>query len=407
MILKETDIREKCSVQSNRDAETFVGLMCDHGDIQIFFPLGYHIAEDAKGLRRDILQLFAVLAANTRRKDSEIAVRGDRDDEVDFPLLSYLYLIKDYFARGYYREREFSCRRAKKGKIDWNRTIKTIKPCVQDNDVFYLDFVTRKNEIKENEWITLIHEYCVYESFARAGWLFTDSMPKKPRIVKKEKLFRALLHDKLSHTFNDRNRTLFSHMLAIVDYRGDKDADKNYRYGTYRFEYVWEKMIDKVFGIGKKEDYFPKTAWHVDGKRHDNAFLEPDTVMIYRDDVYLLDAKYYKYGVTCRAWDLPGSASIEKQITYGEYVAEEKKFRERHGENMNVFNAFLMPFDSLQGKYAGGPAMIKIGEAISDWKTNAKEYEKIRGILIDVKMLMNLNVRQDENVIKKMAELIK
>ena len=47
-------------------------------------------------------------------------------------------------------------------------------------------------------------------------------------------------------------------MLAIIDFEGDKDSDKNYRYGTYRFEYIWEKMIDKVFGIENKAELFPK-----------------------------------------------------------------------------------------------------------------------------------------------------
>ena len=87
-------------------------------------------------------------------------------------------------------------------------------------------------------------------------------------------------------------------MLAIIDFEGDKDSDKNYRYGTYRFEYIWEKMIDKVFGIENKADYFPKTTWYVNGSKYDNASLEPDTVMLYGTDVYVLDAKYYKYGVT-------------------------------------------------------------------------------------------------------------
>lgn len=404
--LRSVDIREKCRINSNRDAETFVGLRCDDGDIQISFPLGYHLSEDAQGVRRDILQLFAVLAAHTRHRDSEVADRGKREDEVDFPLQSYLYLIQDYFARGYYKEREQSFCRAKTGKTDWNRTIRSIRPCVQGNDVFYLDFVTRKSEIRENEWMTLIHEYCVYESFARAGWLFTDAMPKKPRIAKQETLFGSLLQEKLRHTYNDRNRTLFSHMLSIVDYRGDKDAEKHYRYGTYHFAYVWEKMIDKVFGIGKKEDYFPRTAWQIGGKRHANAFLEPDTVMVYQNRVYLLDAKYYKYGVTGKAWDLPGSASIDKQITYGEYVAGEQKFKERHGAKLKVFNAFLMPFDALETNEDGAPWMIRVGEAVSDWKTNAQAYERIQGILVDVRTLMRLNVRQDEKAMRMLAGLI-
>ena len=107
--------------------------------------------------------------------------------------------------------------------------------------MFYLDFVTKKNSVKENELITLIHEYCVYESFEQMGWLFTRIMPEKPRIIKRDRIFRSVLKEKLANTYNDKNRILFRHMLAIIDFEGDRNSDKTYRYGTYRFEYVWEK----------------------------------------------------------------------------------------------------------------------------------------------------------------------
>ena len=137
--------------------------------------------------------------------------------------------------------------------------------------------------------------------------------------------------------------------------------------------------------------YFPKTSWWIDKTKHENASLEPDTIMISGTNVYILDAKYYKYGVTGNTRDLPESTSINKQITYGEYVATEKKFKKKHGDNMRVYNAFLM---------------LKIGEAISNWKDNSEEYQKIQGILIDVKSLMSINVRQEMNEIEKLAKLI-
>lgn len=404
--MREIDIRSKCRVDSNREMDTFVGLRCDDGDISINFPMGYHISENNKELRKDIILLFVTLATNTERRDSELLDHDSNFDEVDFPLQSYMYLIKDFFARGYYKEQEVSYKVAKTGKVNWNRTIKTQRPYVQDTDVFYLDFVTKKDNIKEKELITLIHEYCVYESFERMGWLFTEMMPKKPRIVKRERVFQSVLKEKIANTFNDRNRTLFRHMLAIIDFEGDKDSDKNYRYGTHRFEYVWEKMIDKVFGIENKADYFPKTAWSVNGDRFDNASLEPDTIMLYGTNVYILDAKYYKYGVTGKVSDLPGSTSINKQITYGEYVANEERFKKKHGNNMVVYNAFLMPFDSLKSKYLNNPEMLKLGEAVSNWKDNSEEYQKIRGILISIKTLMSINVRQEMKEIEKLAELI-
>lgn len=401
--MRSNDIRSKCSINSNREMDTFVGLKCDNGDISIHFPLGYHISGDNKELRKDILLLFATLKANTGRRDSEVAGSSFRFDEVEFPLQSYLYLLRDYNARGYYREQEVIYGSFPKGKISWNRTIKLKKPYIQDNRVFYLDYITRKNTVKEKELITLIHEYCVYESFDRVGWLFTKSMPEKPRIRRIDKMFRTVIIDKMRNTFNDRNRQLFRHMLAILDYQGDAESAKSYTYGTYRFEYVWEKMIDKVFGIRNKADYFPKTSWYVDGRYHHNASLEPDTIMIYQGNVYILDAKYYKYGVTLKLRDLPESTSINKQITYGEYVATQEQFQMLHGSSMKVYNAFLMPFDALG---SGKRDMVRIGQAVSSWKSNEEEYHKIQGLLIDVKMLMGIAVRQEESAIMRLAELI-
>lgn len=83
-------------------------------------------------------------------------------------------------------------------------------------------------------------------------------------------------------------------MLAIVDFEGDKDSDKNYRYGTYCFEFVREKMNDKMFSIENKVNYFPKTTWYVNGDRCGSASLESDTIMLYGSNVYILDAKYIK-----------------------------------------------------------------------------------------------------------------
>ena len=45
---------------------------------------------------------------------------------------------------------------------------------------------------------------------------------------------------------------------------------------------------------------------------------------------------------------------------------------------MRVYNAFLMPFDSLKRKCPDNSQMLKIGEAISHWKDNSEEYQKIQ-----------------------------
>lgn len=54
-------------------------------------------------------------------------------------------------------------------------------------------------------------------------------------------------------------------------------------------------MIDKAFGIENKEQYFPRTRWLLDyGRQKVKTPLQPDSIMIYNDKVYVLDAKLYR-----------------------------------------------------------------------------------------------------------------
>ena len=103
---------------------------------------------------------------------------------------------------------------------------------------------------------------------------------------------------------------------------------------------------------------------------------------------------------------LPKSTDINKQITYGEYIAEQEKFKRLHGNEYKVYNAFVMPFDSLQEQWQGSDSMRNIGYAIGNWKGNDKTYEKVHGILLDLKYLMKISVREDEQEILRLAECI-
>ena len=124
------------------------------------------------------------------------------------------------------------------------------------------------------------------------------------------------------------------------------------------------------------------------------------------EDIYILDAKYYKYGATKYAGDLPQSSSINKQITYGEYLALKRKIEKK---NYQIYNAFIMPFDSKRPDWEerGASDIINIGEAVSEWKSNKDhKYEIIQGILLDTKYLMNLVVERDNQEIQKLADAI-
>lgn len=407
--MTQYSIRDKCHINTNYEADTFVGIRCDKGDFSAHFPLGFCLPDNDKELRKDIILLINTIASTTHRKDSGVVRATSVFNELGFPIQAYLYLINDYISRGYYRERETRYHISLKGKINWGRTIKTQKSFVQDQGVYYLKFVTKENAVNENEMVSLIHEYCVYESFRKMGWLFTAALPQKPRIRYNRRLFLNVIREKIGQTYNDRNKALFRSMLAIINEEQEENAPIDFRYGTYRFEYVWEALINKVFGIEGKSAFFPKTMWRLDEKNNDNACLEPDSIMIWGDKIYVLDAKYYKFGATKRPWDLPESTSINKQITYGEYISGLGKIPNTLGRKKNspvVYNAFLMPFDSQNDIWKGKGNYLSIGEAVSTWKDNKKTYERIQGILVDIKHLMKVTVRQDESEISQLAACI-
>lgn len=399
----------KCLVNTEYN-NTLVGVEYHENDgnrdIVIHFPLGYRLSpqEDERGQRQDILLLLSVLRRYSQKVDGTLPDQSDTGN-IGFPVEAYLNIISDYINRGYYKEKDVVYKVAKRGKINWNRTIKTQRPYIQGKNVFYLDYVIRNQKTKDNEWITLIHKYCVYISFKLMGWLFTGYIPEKPKIKKNDNLFESVLKEKLSHTFDDRNKRLFKSMMEVLGYERVSDIQKSFKYGTTSFYHVWESMIDWVYGIDNKQDYFPRTKWCIGGKVFYKNPLEPDSIMPYKGDIYILDAKYYKYGITKDVRDLPDTSSIHKQITYGEYIARRTELHT--GPDMKIYNAFILPYATNKNDgidYVGELAYI--GEAVSDWKKNTEIYEHVEGIMLDTKMLMEMNVKQDVVRIQKLAEFI-
>ncbi len=399
-------LKEKCHVNTNIDSDTFVGVQVQGNDITINFPLGYSMAHDADddALREDVLLLLDVLMQYTDKKESSGNFVVDNVVQCNSPLAAYIFVIKDFVLRGYYKECVIEYSSNRRGKINWNRTIKKQKPLVQDADIIYLDFITKKTMVNENDLITMIHQYCVYTSFVRVGWLFTNYKPGKPVLQFNKTWFATALRSKLASTFNDANKSLFLNLLKIVEAEPDDGVKGELvKFGTHNFEYVWEHMIDAVYGIADKETYYPHTRWQLMGaeKAYQSSALEPDTIMLYKNNIYVLDAKYYKFGYTKHAGDLPSSSSINKQITYAEYIDRQKHLR-RNSDS--IYNAFIMPFSKLFWQIENNK--LYIGDAVSDWKSGDKSYEQIKGILLDTKHLMQCATSHSSCEIAAMANII-
>ena len=292
----EKNIRERCRVNTNDEGENFVGVKADTSDAVIYFPIGYSLPENDDDLRTDINNLFMVLAAFMKEdrliEDSKFAAPRS----VDFPMHAYIKVIRGFLRAGrYYVETDPRYRTDTKGNASWPRTVREQRALVQKNgSLVFTNMTVRSVTPNANKKITQIHRYCVYKAFEKMGWLYVPYMPEQPGPHPETKEALYILTQKLASTNNDVEQELFSAMRDMLLYEDEKNDDKQYFFGTDFFERVWERMVDKAFGIEDKEQYFPRTRWLLDyGRNKKKPALQPDSIMIYGGKTYVLDSKLY------------------------------------------------------------------------------------------------------------------
>lgn len=394
-------LKEYCEVCNSFD-DGFIGLRFIDGVPRISFPRGYRKSEEDDDVRKDIISLLMILHKFTEKREGLSKNELQGEENTVFPILSYQYIIYDFLSNGYYTEKDVEYKTGNRGKVNWKRTIQKINPMVDDGNVVYLDFVVKKS-ITKADIITRIHEYCVYESFSKLGWLFFNSLytPRKPSIRLNKKMFLTELNDALSNTYNNSKKMLFSCMIDIINQVDEKTGFSDVSYGVNKFEHVWEKLIDYVFGEENKSDYFPHGHYTIvkNGEYVKSSALEPDTIMKIGDRLFILDSKYYKYGIIDNPSFLPPTSSIHKQITYGEFVAE-KQFTDKD----KIYNAFILPYESKDGE-----VYKFVSVATGDWINYNKytlNYNYVLAVLVDTKYIMDTYSRHNLEEIYKMSMFI-
>ena len=398
------DIRSICT-ESIDEKDDFVGLRFEHGKPKVIFPRGFQLSDDGEQTRKDVISLFSVVKRFSGKEQGNLSDSLNGEFDMEFPILSYQFIIQDFLTNGYYIEHENRYVSGQSGKINWKQTIQKKRPYVSNNNVVYLDFIVKTSRISENNLLTRIHEYCVRESFEKLGWLYlsNDALPQKPTIPYNRELFTAALQEARSNTFHERKQMLFACMLNIINGKEKMMSTSNSAFGVNKFEVVWEGMLDFVFGESNKRDYYPHAEWHIlDGDyRMESSAMRPDTIMKCKDCIYILDAKYYKYGLTRNPNHLPNTADVAKQIEYGECV------RTKTGFGCDkIYNAFIMPFAR---QTPTDPPYKFVSIATAEWKkynVSTPNYQYVLGILMDTRYLIEQHCRHSDSLILELSTLI-
>lgn len=390
---------------------SFVGIRIADNKIEFHYPETYVLSNTDEGLRRDILAILRTLyLARTKTKENSSLYSENKN--YDLPLQSFLWIINDYLTYGKYPNIEKIYEKGTKGKINWKKTLDS-DPVISNGNVIYTDFISERRDQRENI-LTEIYDCCVNQAIDAIGWIYNLTFDKFDKnynelFKKKHKLYLSVINTELSHTYEDKKRTRLQNMKNIITGLDENIiSTKEVLYGVDSYDGVYEKMVDSMFSnIDDISKFYPTTDWHLeleDGKPFNPSSLRPDTIIEKNNNLYILDSKYYRYGTTFSKLDVPKSDSIQKQITYGEYVR-----RVIEGKYDNIYSAFIMPYSKtsnrLNEKYNENIEFV--GTATAKWyESNEESNRRIVGLLLDTNYLINNWVKKNEDNINDIVSKI-
>lgn len=367
--------------------DSFVGLRIKGNDIHFFYPESYRFDTDRESTRSDIIDLLRTISIAKTKSLEPSKANNTTKVQGEFALLSYLWVIKDYLANGFYinRERTFKVNQA--GRVDWKRTMQT-QPIVSNGNIIYPNIIVSvKNEV--DNLMVEIHKYCVKKSIDFIGWLFnlnSSFIGAKPFNDGIKKMYINTVKRELDKTFEDDKRNRLKHFLNVISGFDTNENNDEFVYGVDSYYYIYERMIDSIFGnIKDMRDFNPTAKWQLvrnNYKETKTSDLRPDTIIVTDEgSVFILDSKFYRFGFTGDETDLPDTTSIQKQITYGDYI----KRNVTKVQVKAIYNAFLIPYDKDREVFRSEQNIQYVGFAKSTWKDNTEDHELIHAYLIDLK----------------------
>jgi len=403
-MMSDFDLRSICFNSSNCQADNFVGISFENDDVKVFFPMGYRIPDNNLECRISILNLINVISiVKNKQFDSRFGL--DSGSGYEIPINSYIWIISDYLNNGLYFDIEKKYVKNQSGKINWKKTINS-KYYVSDNNIVYLDlYVERK--FSEKSIITDIQMFCLEKSIKEIGWLFGNISSPRSNLDENNLIYYInIINKELIRTFDDKKKRLLVHMRKILENTFSNENDTiSKKYGTHDFDYVWEYMIGDVFGNEDVSEFFPDSSLFIlDWEEKKASYLRPDTILSFGNNIYILDSKYYRFGVVTRENEkyLPQTDSIQKQITYGENIFNKNKYEK-------VYNAFVMPYNKDNNIFDKHDDTQYVGYAKSNWKeekVSSRLYEHIALILADTKYIMDCFLRKRETDILELVNSI-
>lgn len=408
MIIKNLNFH----VATGETDNSFIGLKIIDNQIHFYYPESYHI-DTSNYERDDLLDLLKTISiAKTCSSDTsntfDSYINGSES-----ALLSYIWILEDYLNNGFYINSEKCFKTNHNGRINWKKTLQQ-EPIISGRNVVFTNLITEQKALFENVLVEA-YKYCIKKSATLIGWIYGITPNEFETISNANKMVPVYLNAislEMDNTFDDKKYYRFKHMKNVLIGLDEIFDNNSIVYGVDTYHYVFEQMINNIFGTEKIEEYYPSFSWLLKysnkNEKQPGPTIRPDTIMKTDDkkDIYIIDSKFYRYGSLdlSQPVGLPEASSVVKQMVYGSYVKSIYL-------DSDVYNVFILPYDAKAENTKeineNDKNLVYVGEVVSEWKTN-ETYSHIYTFLVDLRWVVKIwNKVEHHEEIKKLSEMVK
>ncbi len=311
----------------------FTGFIFVDDVTYVFLPKSVNLSEEPEYIRSCCSILLRTLQKFYRQFNSNnIRQYGNGLDKDDVECLSefstYIDIIENWRTYGAYNKRYTKQFRSNltRGKINWQRTVKTVTPFITKSQTpYYPTFSTTISRTKEIEAIVKIQKWCTAVADEHIGWLLSHSssllFPELSHHIKNVPFslqqMAVILQQELQLTFDERSTHQLNSLLKFVLNDSLYAQQVGEIFGVKHFWIVWENILRKTLSDESREylDKMPQPVYYdEDGNKvSTNKIRQIPDIIIEKEDkeLFFLDAKYYNVD-----FNLPGWSDIVKQLFY-------------------------------------------------------------------------------------------
>jgi hypothetical protein len=333
------------NVDPDRAKIAFCGFLFKGKEAYVFMPRGSKIEGGTLTNIDQARLLFQCLIKYCRANESFLQKEG-KSIVVGHPQILPLIveILNDFKTNGIYTSESTFTRRGFQGKTDWKKTIESVNPHMEDEEIIYPLFINRFTNSFSSNVVTKIHWSILQEIQSRFGWLLPELdgyiFDKNTR-VRNRSIDTGVLKSELIGVYNDAKIHTLKTLLRFLESDFNSAETESVSFGFSDFQYVWEHMLRSVLSPTHAFSDMPIPAYRErsgretpkpqKGQRVDIFLYEPSA-----KEVCVIDAKYYDGSSVDHA---PGWPDLVKQFFYAKSLTAGNL---KH-EVTTVRNYFIFP----------------------------------------------------------------